>query len=291
MYNLVAKTKIFFIISCVIIVISLTSLILWGLKPGIDFTGGTSMELNYSKGAPTAQEIQNQLKDLSLGQLDVRFSGASDVVLRFKEVTETVHQSILDKLGRPDEVNFESLGPTIGRELTSKAQTAVILVIVVILVYIAWSFRKLSKIIKKGESWRYGGGAILAAVHDVLVMLGLFAILGHFQGTEINSAFIVAILTVLGYSINDTIVVYDRIRENLLIDGWRDFKGTINRSLNEVIVRSLGTTITTVLAILAVFLFGGASIRDFALAMMVGISTGAWSSLAIATPSLLFKRK
>ncbi|MCX6741465.1 MAG: protein translocase subunit SecF [Candidatus Parcubacteria bacterium] len=291
MYNLVAKTKIFFIISCVIIAVSLTSLILWGLKPGIDFTGGTTMELNYSNGAPTAQEIQAKLKDLNLGQLDIRFSGTGDVVMRLKEISETVHQSILDQLGRPNEVNFETLGPTIGRELTSKAQTAVILVIVIILIYIAWSFRKLSKVIKKGESWRYGGGAILAAMHDVVVMLGLFAILGHFQGTEINSAFIVAILTVLGYSISDTIVVYDRIRENLLVDGWRDFKSTVNRSLNEVIVRSLGTTIVTVLAILTVFLFGGASIRDFALAMMVGIATGAWSSLSIATPFLLFKRK
>jgi len=291
MYNIVGKIKIFLAVSGVLITAALVSLILWGLKPGIDFTGGTIMELTYKGQAPTADNINNQLKDLNLGQIDIRYAGSQDVILRFKEINEETHQAILQKLNQPLEISYESIGPTIGRELTAKARTAVILVILVILIYIAWSFRRLSKVIKKGESWRYGAGAILAAVHDVLVMLGLFAVLGHFRGTEINSAFIVAILTVLGYSINDTIVVYDRIRENLLIDGWRDFKGTVNRSLNEVIVRSLGTTITTVLAILAVFLFGGDSIRDFALAMMVGISTGAWSSIAIATPFLLFKRK
>jgi len=291
MYNLVAKTKIFFIISCVLIAISLTSLILWGLKPGIDFTGGTMMEVNYSNQLPSAAAIKDQLKEFNLGQIDVRFSDENGAVLRFAEVSEPIHQEILQKLGQPEEVRYESIGPTIGKELTRKAAWAVFLVVVAILLYLAWAFRKLSKVIKKGESWRYGAGAILALIHDIIVMLGFFAISGHFMGTEINATFIVAILTVLGYSVNDTIVVYDRIRENLLVDGWRDLKGTINRSLNEVIVRSLGTTITTVLVILAVFLFGGASIRDFALAMMVGVSTGAWSSLAIAAPFLIFKRK
>jgi preprotein translocase subunit SecF len=291
MYNIVGKNKIFLIISGVLIAASILALILWGLKPGIDFTGGTILEANYSTQRSTSTAIDGELKGLNLGQIDIRFSGDNGVILRFAEVNEQVHQEILQKLGQPEEIRYESIGPTIGKELTGKAIWAVILVVIAILLYMVWAFRRLSRIIKKGESWRYGGGAVLALFHDVIVMVGLFAVLGHFRGTEINSTFIVAILTVLGYSVNDTIVVYDRIRENLLIDGWRDFRGTVNRSLNETIVRSLGTTITVIIAILAVYFFGGDSTRDFVLAMMVGVATGAWSSISIASPFLLFKRK
>lgn len=291
MYNIIGKRKIFLTISGLLCGISLLALIIWGLKPGIDFTGGTLMEIKYPDKVLTSQEIKEKLKDLNLGEVIVQPTGQGQILLRFKEVDEDTHQKILEKLNRPEELRFQTIGPTIGKELTNKARWAILLVNIAILIYIAWAFRKLSKIIKKGESWRYGAGAILAMIHDVLVMLGLFAILGHFKGTEINSSFITAILTVIGYSVNDTIVVYDRIRENFLVYGWRNFEETINRSLNETLIRSLNTTLTTVLALLAIFIFGGESIRDFVLAMMVGISTGAWSSISIATPFLLFKRK
>lgn len=291
MYQIIQKRKIFLAISGLLCGISLLSLIFWGLKPGIDFTGGTLMEIKYSDKMPTIQEIKDQLKELNLGEINVQIAGQDQVVLRFKTIDEETHQKLLEKLNQPEELRFQSIGPTIGKELTQKAKWAILLVNIAILVYIAWAFRKLSKIIKKGESWRYGGGAILAMIHDVLVILGLFAILGHFKGTEINSSFITAILTVIGYSINDTIVVYDRIRENFLVYGWRNFEETINRSLNETLIRSLNTTLTTVLAILVIIIFGGESIRDFMLAMALGITTGTWSSISIATPFLLFKRK
>ncbi|MDD2646888.1 MAG: protein translocase subunit SecF [Patescibacteria group bacterium] len=291
MYNIVGKNKILLSISAVLVGASILALTLWGLKPGIDFTGGTIMEINYTNERPTATTINEELKGLNLGQIDIRYSGDNGVILRFTETNEQVHQEILQKLGQPEETRYESIGPTIGKELTGKATWAVVLVLAAILLYLVWAFRRLSRVVKKGESWRYGAGAMLALFHDVIVMLGLFAVLGHFRGTEINSTFIVAILTVLGYSVNDTIVIYDRVRENLLVDGWRDFRNTVNRSLNETIVRSLGTTVTVIVAILAVYLFGGESTRDFILAMIAGVATGAWSTIAIACPFLLLKRK
>lgn len=291
MYNIIGKRKFFLIISGVLCSISLLALIFWGLKMGIEFTGGSMMELKYAGQTPSDQEIKDKLKDLNLGQIDIQPTTENSVILRLKTIDESVHQKMLEKLNQPEEIRFESIGPTIGQELTRKARWAILLVVLAILIYIAWSFRQLSKIIKKGESWRYGGGAILAMIHDVLIILGLFAILGHFKGTEINSSIITAILTVLGYSVNDTIVIYDRIRENFLVYGWRNFEETINRSLNEILIRSLNTGFGAILALLAIFFFGGESIRDFVLALIVGILTGTWSSIAIATPFLLFKRK
>jgi preprotein translocase subunit SecF len=291
MYDIIGKRKIFLIISGVLIGLSILAIIIWGLKPGIDFTGGTLIELQFKNGVPARQEILDKLKDLNLPELNLQTSGENGWLLRIKEINEATHQQILARLGQPEETRFETIGPTIGKELTGKAEWAIVLVNLAILAYIAWAFRRLSKVIAKGESWFYAGGAIFALIHDVLLMLGVFALLGHFRNFEINSTFITAVLTVIGYSVNDTIVVYDRMRENFLTYGWKDFKGIVNRSLNETLVRSLNTTLTTLLALLAIFFFGGESIRDFVLAMMVGVATGAWSSISIATPFLFFKKR
>lgn len=291
MYNIIGKRKIFLAISGVLIGLSLLAVIVWGLKPGIDFTGGTMIELQFKNGAPARQEALDKLKDLKLQDLNIQTSGTNSLLLRVKEIDQSTHQQILEKLGQPEETRFETIGPTIGQELTNKAIWAVVLVNLAILVYIAWAFRRLSKIIKKGESWIYAGGAILALLHDIILMLGVFAVLGHFRNFEINSTFITAVLTVIGYSVNDTIVVYDRMRENFLTYGWKDFTGIVNRSLNETLVRSFNTTLTVLLALLAIFFFGGDSIRDFIIAMMVGIATGAWSSISIATTFLFIKKR
>ena len=290
MYNIIGKRKIFLTISGVLCGISILALILWGLKPGIDFTGGTLMEITYPKAGTTISDIKNILAPLNLGEV-IQPIDETSFSLRFKKVDETTHQNILKALGNIEEKRFESIGPTIGRELTQKARTAIILAILAIVIYIAWAFQKLARVLRGGESWRFSAGAILALFHDILIMLGLFAVMGHFKGTEINSTFIVAILMVLGYSVNDTIVVYDRIRENMLLYGVRNLEDVINRALNSTIVRCLNTTFTTIFAVLVIYLFGGATIRDFALAMMVGVATGAWSSISIATLFLLFRRK
>jgi len=294
-YKIIQKRKIFLTISGVIILISLVAWIIWGLKLGIDFTGGTIMEIRYpSVKIDNNQLIIDQLNDLKLENLTVQLAGYDGAIMRFKDINEETHQKILtalNKIGAVEEISFQSMGPMIGRELTNKARWSVILATLCILFYVAWSFRKLSKVIKQGESWRYGFGAILALAHDIIVMIGFYALMGHFRHVEFNSLAITAILTVLGYSVNDTIVIYDRIRENILTRGGRNLEEVINLSINETITRSFGTTPITIFAILAVALFGGASTRDFAFAMAIGVTTGAWSSVSIAASFLLFNRK
>ncbi len=292
MFDFISHRKIFFSISAVLTLVSVFSIIFFGLKPGIDFTGGTMMEIEYPDKILTNAEIKGKLSSFDeIGQVQVQATGENGFILRFKEIDEKTHQEILKALENPEEKRFETIGPVIGQELTRKAKEAVILALIAIILYIAWAFRKLSRIFGKGESWRYGLGALLALFHDVIILVGFFSLLGVLKGVEIDTAFITAILIVLGYSVNDTVVVYDRIRENLLTYHSKDLASTINLSINEVLVRSLNTTLTTILVLLVIYLFGGASIKNFTLAMMIGIGIGAWSSIAIASPFLLFKRK
>jgi len=291
MFDFVSHGKKFLLISGIFLVISILALSIFGLKLGIDFKGGSILQVAYPEERPVNSEIIEQLSPLDLGEINIRSTGTSSIILRFVEVTEDVHQQILNNLGDVQEERYESVGPVIGREASRKARYAIILSLIAIILYVTWAFRKLSRVLKKGESWRYGIGATIALAHDVLILMGFFAILGYFKGVEINVYFVTAILTVLGYSVNDTIVIYDRIRENFLLHRSKDMIGTINLSLNETITRSLNTSLTTIFVLLAIYLFGGASTQNFILAMMMGIVTGTWSSIAIASQFLLFKRK
>jgi len=290
MFDFVKNQKIFIAISIIICIFSLLGWIFWGLKPGVDFKGGSLMEVKFLEKNETA-EIKEKLNSLNLGDLIVKSAEQNKIVLKLKEIDEKTHQEILKTLGDPQEIKFTSIGPTISQELISKAWWAIILATISIIFYIAWSFRKISRLFGAAESWRWGLGAIIALFHDVLIMVGFFVFLSYFKGMEIDANFVTAILVVLGYSVNDTIVVYDRIRENLLFSKSNNLPFIVNKSLNETIVRCLNTSLTTIVVILAVFLFGGASVKYFALAMIVGVTTGTWSSLFIATPFLLFGRK
>ncbi len=291
MFDFVSHGKKFLIISGILLIISILALCLFGLKLGIDFKGGSMLQVAYPETRPVNSEIVKQLDSLDLGEISIRTTGTGSVILRFVEVSEDLHQQVLDNLGDVQEERYESVGPVIGREASRKARYAIILSLIAIILYVTWAFRKLSRVLKKGESWRYGFGATIALAHDVLILLGFFAILGYFKGVEINVYFITAILTVLGYSVNDTIVIYDRIRENFLLHRSKDMVGTINLSLNETITRSLNTSLTTLFVLLAIYLFGGVATQSFILAMMVGVITGTWSSIAIASQFLLFRRK
>jgi len=291
MFDFVSHGKKFLIISGIFLIISILALLIFGLKLGIDFKGGSMLQFAYPETRSTNSEITEQLSSLDLGEINIRYTGTKSVILGFAEVSEDVHQEVLDKLGDVQEERYESVGPIIGREASRKARYAIALSLIAIVLYVTWAFRKLSRVLKKGESWRYGFGATIALAHDVLILLGFFAILGYFKGIEINVYFITAILTVLGYSVNDTIVIYDRIRENFLLHRSKDMIGTINLSLNETITRSLNTSLTTLFVLLAIYLFGGVATQSFILAMIVGVITGTWSSIAIASQFLLFHRK
>ena len=300
MLNIIQKRKIWLTLSSIAVMLSIIFLILWGLNLGIDFKGGGLLEVKYSEDRISVGEMQEKLSDLDLKSLIVQPVGEQNMILRFQNINEEKHQEILNRLNNIDtatasgtqsliveELRFDSVGPTIGDELKSKSVTAMIVVLIAIILYIAWAFRKVSKPV---ASWKYGMSAIIALFHDVIITLGVFAVLGHFYGIEVTSAFVAAILTVLGYSVNDTIVVFDRIRENLPKSN-DNFENTINISVNQTIKRSINTSLTTLLVLLSVLFWGGGSIKDFVLALSIGVFIGTYSSIFLASPTLVVWEK
>lgn len=294
MINIIRYKTLWLIIASTLVVASIVAISIWGLKFGIDFTGGSFLEVEFSAKRPDAPDVATFLASLDIENVSVQPLGEEAMIFRFKSIDEIKHQEILNQLkekyGQIEENRFESIGPTIGQELRKKATYAIIIVLICIILYIAWAFRKVSKPI---ASWKYGVIAIIALIHDVGIPIGLFAVLGRFMGVEVNSAFVAAILTILGYSVNDTIVVFDRIRENLIKSGgdYDDFDGIVNKSVNETFARSINTTLTTLLALIAVFFWGGETVKYFSLALIVGIGLGAYSSIFIASPLLVILEK
>ncbi len=286
--NVIKNRKIWLSFSGVLVALSIVAILTWGLKFGIDFTGGSLLELQF-KGEKqlSAVEIRESLQGLNLNSLTVQPTENNSVILRFKDDSEDVHQRVIEKissLAEIEELRYETVGPSIGKELKSKSFNTIFLVLIIIVLYIALVFKKVSKPV---SSWKYGIASIVALFHDIIIVLGVFAVLGKFFNTEINTPFIAAILTVLGYSINDTIIIFDRIRENLPKSS-ENFMNTINKSINQTLVRSINTSFTTILALLAIIVFGGNSIRDFVLALAVGIFIGTFSSIFVASPILVW---
>ena len=268
-----------------------TALFTWGFKYGIDFTGGSLLEVKFLDSRPQSSDIQTVLSGSNLSSLIIQPVGDKDMILRFQETAEETHQAVLAKInetaGGVEELRFESVGPSIGQELKRKAVYAIFFVLIAILLYITYVFRKVSKPV---ASWKYGSAALLAMFHDAIITMGFFAVLGRFYEVEVNTTFVAAVLTVIGYSVHDTIVVFDRIRENLPRSN-EDFEGTVNISLNQTLVRSLNTSLTTIFVLLAIIIFGGESIRTFALAMAIGIFFGTYSSIFVAPPLLVIWEK
>ena len=288
MLNIIGKRKIYYAISAIFIVASIIALLLWGLKFGIDFKGGSILEVAYSDNKrPETNQIIDSLKPLKLNDLRISPIGDNGVNFRFRETDETTHQEIIRILklnNNIEERRFSSIGPTIGTELKQKSIKAIIIVLFGISLYIAWAFRRVSKPL---SSWRYGVVTLIALFHDLVIPIGLFACLGHFYGVEVGTNFIVALLVILGFSVHDTIVVFDRIRENLKRYASLDFMPLVNQSVNETLVRSISTSFTVLLTLLALYVFGGESLRYFILALMVGIFSGTYSSIFIASPLLV----
>ncbi|MBI4262712.1 protein translocase subunit SecF [Candidatus Uhrbacteria bacterium] len=278
---------IWYIFSGTLIAAAIVSLGVWGLAYGIDFTGGSLLEVQFIEKIPTSASITGALQPLQFGDIVAQPAGSKGAIIRTRSLSEAEHSQIKDALtksfGAFDEIRFDSIGPTIGAELRSQAFWAILLVLISIVLYIAWSFRAVSYPV---SSWVYGIITIITAFHDVIIPVGVFSLLGHWYGIEINGAFVAAVLTIMGYSINDTIVVLDRIRENVKTSR-ADFETTVGTSLRQTIARSLNTTLTTLLALVAVYFFGGESVKYFVLALIIGIATGAYSSIFIASPLLV----
>jgi len=287
MINIVGKRKIFYTFSLLLNAAGIFSIIFWGLHFGIDFKGGSLIEVEFLSQRPEVSLVKEKIDSLDLGEVSVQPSGDKIMMLRLKDLDETAHQRILQALqglGQIEEKRFDSVGPIIGEELKSRTYLAIFTVLILIIIYIAFAFRHVSRPV---QSWKYGIAAIIALIHDVFIPTGIFSILGHYLGIEIDLLFVTGLLTILGFSVHDTIVVFDRIRENLRKGVAKTFEETVNVSINQTIVRSINTSLTVFLALLAIFIFGGASIKYFALLLMIGVFFGTYSSIFVASSILV----
>ncbi len=288
MYRIIQKRNYLFGLSLVLLAPGIVALAMWGLRLGIDFTGGTLASVRI-ESAPQADAVRSEIETMDLGETSVQSTSAETYDIKLPYLDNEQHDAFQTKLTQAFPgitiESFETIGPTIGRELRQRAIVAVTLVLIAILVYISWAFRKVSK--GPVSSWAYGLSALIALVHDVLMLIGIFAIIGHFFHVDVSSLFVTALLTVLGFSVHDTIVVFDRIRERLRVSAQQTFEGVVNESLNQTIVRSISTSLTTVIVLSALFLFGGESIRMFVLALIIGIVSGTYSSIFVAAPLLV----
>ena len=276
--------RILFILSFVAMGASAFALGLFGLNLGIDFTGGSLLEIEYEKERPTTESIRESLQGLDLGSLSVQHTGEKGALVRMKDIPESVHQQVLSLLGDGiSELRFESIGPTIGKELREKTLLLAGLAMAVVILYIAFAFRRTAE---RVYPWHWSGAAMVASLHDILLPLGVFAVLGEYAGVQVTIPVVVALLTVVGYSINDTVVVFDRIRENIFKHVGFNFQDTVKQALRQTWFRSLSTSLTTLAVLLSMYLFGGSTLKDFAFMLMVGIVAGTFSSLFVA-PSLL----
>mgnify|MGYP001017775044 FL=1 len=294
MARIIQQRKYAYAFSFTVTLLSVAALVLWGLRFGIDFKGGTLLEVQFAvEPTPEVRQVTDALEPLGLQSLIVQPTENRAVLLRYLSSDENANDQVLEKLkGLDSEVkqlrtNF--IGGSVSGQIKKNAVSGIVLAVIGIALYIAWAFRRVSAPV---TSWEYGLGAIIALGHDILVTVGVFAVLGKFYGIEVGVPFIAALLTILGYSVNDTIVVYDRIRENLLREhGKTDFEETVNRSLNQTLGRSVNTSMTVIITLLAITIFGGESIRYFSLAILVGVTFGTYSSIYVASALLVTRYK
>lgn len=286
--NLIKYRNWFFVLSLVIIIPGIIALTIWGLKLGIDFAGGTLWEMKFEKGQIETQQVTQVLNSENAEVSSISQTSQNSFLVRMKVTNEVKIKDVKSKLeadfGKVEDIRLETVGPVISKELTRKAALAVAISILAIVAYVTWAFRQVPK---PTSSIAFGICTIIALIHDVIVVVGVFAVLGHFFAIEVDSLFITALLTVIGFSVHDTIVVFDRVRENLKKYDDFPFEEVVNHSIIQTFTRSLNTSLTVVFVLLALLLFGGESIRNFVLALLIGIVSGTYSSIFNASPLLV----
>ncbi|MBI5742331.1 MAG: protein translocase subunit SecF [Candidatus Niyogibacteria bacterium] len=288
--KIIAYRKFAYIFSGIVMIACLAAISVWGFRWGTDFTGGSLIEVKFLADRPSSDILASRLGD-AFGKVSIQPTGEKNVILRARDLTEVEHQALLTQIaGIADhktvleEARFDSIGPVIGAELKRKSVTAIALVLVMIIIFITYAFWGVSHPV---ASWKYGVAAIVALAHDVIVSTGVFSVLGHYYGVEVDTLFVTALLTILGFSVHDTIVVFDRIRENLKRHGKQAYDEIVGESLHQTIGRSLATTFVVILVLAALFYYGAASTKYFALALIVGMTSGAYSSIFVASPLLV----
>jgi preprotein translocase subunit SecF len=285
--------RIFFALTALLVALCIGAVAAWGLKLGIDFTGGTYARVAFEGERPTIPQMQEKLTAAGLADFSVREAGGNNYDIRVAGSEADVQGSLMQAVAtwnayKGTVTELSQIGPTIGAELRAKAYLSISLVLLCILFFIAFVFRKVSRPV---SSWVYGLIALVTLVHDVIVPVGFYAALGHFMGAEVDTLFVTAVLTVLGFSVHDTIVVFDRVRENLRINQERGkkepFVETAGHSLQATFVRSINTSLTVVITLAILYVLGPASTHYFALTLLVGIIAGTYSSIFLATPLLI----
>ena len=285
--NFLRYSKIYYIFSGLLFLSAIFLIFIFGLKLGIDFLGGSILEFDFAN-RPENKIIQEKLNEFNLGEITVQPTGQNGVILRMGEINEDVHQKIIQKLGEispVQEKRFENIGPSIGKELRQKTIILIVISFLLLLIYIAIAFRKVSRSL---FSWQYGIISIIALIFDILIPIGVLALLGKLYNIQFNIPIITALLTILGYTINDKVIIFDRVRENILRSRGEDFESIVNQSLNQTLTRSLSTGFCTLLVLISLFLFGGETLKYFSLVLIIGIIVGTYSSIFLAAPLLVF---
>lgn len=286
---IIKHKKIFLSISAILVLLSVVSIFVLGLKIGIDFKGGALTEVVYKTERPLQSDLDEMFKKLDLGSVLIQPTGELGYIVKTLELNEEEHELLLKTLSfdgkNPlEEKSFNSIGPSVGRELTRKAIVSIVFVSLGIILFIAFAFRKVSRPV---SSWKYGLMAIVSLLHDVIIPIGLFTIMSYFYGAEVDTLFVVAALTILGLSVSDTIVIFDRIRENLKNKLDDSFSETVGKSLDQSYMRSIFTSLTVIIVLLSLFFFGPDSTKYFALMLTAGMFLGTYSSIFLASPLLV----
>jgi preprotein translocase subunit SecF len=291
----VRQRVIWFALSGILIAGSIFGIVKYGFNESVDFKGGTLTEVKYDVNAPTLDALNAILAKTNLGGLSMRPSGAGDFIIRTKELEQADRTTLASALSlgsttNPTILRQDTVGPIAGAELKSKAEKGIAVVVIMIVLFVTFAFRKVSRPV---SSWKYGLATIIALFHDVIIPTGVFVFLGHFYGVEIDLLFVTGLLAILGYSVHDTIVVFDRVRENLRLNAEgnnknnEEFETTVGRSVTQTFGRSINTSLTIFITLLALFLFGSSTTRDFALLLIVGVIVGTYSSIFVASPLLV----
>lgn len=292
--------KIFVSLSVIFVTVALALILSYGLNPGTDFKGGAIYEVEYIGARPEIGSIRNEVSKLGLGSVSITPVGEKGLLIKTQPIDQTAKLAIESAItGRSSttaatttssviEKRFSSIGPSVGQELFKKGILAIALVMFVIVLFIALAFSKVSFVV---SSWKYGVVTIIALFHDIIIASGVAAYLGHFGNFEADALFLTALLTIMALSVNDTIVIFDRIRENVRIRAGRDFEETVGLSLGQSFVRSINTSLTVILTLVALYLFGAESTKNFALIMAIGMFFGTYSSIFLASPLLVMWEK
>jgi preprotein translocase subunit SecF len=285
--------KVFVLISVCLVAVSIALISIFGIPLGIDFKGGAMMQVSYDGTRPEIALVEQLVQESNVGPALIQPTGTNSYTIKTRDLSEVERVGLLSSLSVSNSVvvhqdSYTSIGPTVGKDLANKALLAIVLVSLAIIVFITFAFRGVNKPV---SSWKYGLAAVITLIHDIIIPVGVFAVVAKESGAEVDTLFVVALLTVLGLSISDTIVVFDRVRENLKFKKYSTFSETVGKSIEQAYVRSIATSLTVLMVLVALAIWGPVTTRIFAMMLAAGMFFGTYSSIFLASPLLVYFEK